>query len=132
MWRFLRRKDGFRWLLESGFSGFFLVSSPGGVHKGEGGVRMCSGCILVVSSSPPTGLVPWLFVEFSWIACCVVNGRSLGLGLQEDGGGQGRSGGDGALSVGCRVLAEKEKKESREEKAAVTGGGKEKIKKKKE
>ena len=72
-------KNGFRRSVVGEFSGFLLVSSPGGAHKGEGGLGIvveAAGSFshrsgLLFSSS--VGFL--LFSSFPW--------QSLSLGLQE-------------------------------------------------
>ena len=67
-------------------------------------------------SQVSTGLVPWLLLSFLGCTLCC-QWQELGHGSDSAGAWRcvGRSGGDGVLSIGSRVLAKKEK-ENREEK----------------
>ena len=59
-------KNGFRRSVVGEFSGFLLVSSPGGVHKGEGGLWVCSGWPPLVSSPQVwfCSLLCWVLLSF--------------------------------------------------------------------
>ena len=89
-WRFEKKKglDGRLWVNAWVVPSFLALGQcPWERGRSVGVFWMCSGGVLpFFHRSGSLAFVGWV----SRIACGVVNGRSLGLGLRENGGMQGR------------------------------------------
>ena len=118
-------EDGFSRSVGGEFSGFLLVSSPGGVHKGEGDLWICSGW------PPPVSPQVWSFVS---LLCWVL--LSFRCPWQKPqprlAGGQRRAWVADLATMCCRRWVgwwlKRKGGRTAVVKAAVTGGGKEKNK----